>query len=271
MLVVRTTSSGDWSTYVLAPARRGRRAASRTASTRRWPGARSRFTVDCPQRPRLPRAPDRPPRSPSGSPLQDYLARDYEALRTRLLDRLSTLLPRWTDRSPADPACMLVELFAYLGDRLAYWQDAVAVEAYLGTARRRTSVRRHARLLDYRVHEGCSARALAGVRDRRATTLPAGAAVADIGPAAAGLRPVDVHDLRRARSCSRRAPTSTCAPARNGSRCTPGATRRTRCRPGATCAFLAAPERRGDPGLRAGDVLVLADSLPAGRPDRPDR
>src|SRR5690606_5996430 len=40
-----------------------------------------------------------------------------------------------------------------------YYQDAVAQEAYLGTARRRISVRRHARLVDYFLHEGCNARA----------------------------------------------------------------------------------------------------------------
>src|SRR5262249_41678147 len=40
-----------------------------------------------------------------------------------------------------------------------YFQDAVASEAYLGTARRRVSVRRHLRLVDYRLHEGCNARA----------------------------------------------------------------------------------------------------------------
>src|SRR5262249_12226058 len=44
-------------------------------------------------------------------------------------------------------------------DHLSYFQDAVATEAYLGTARRRTSVRRHARLVDYLMHEGCNARA----------------------------------------------------------------------------------------------------------------
>ncbi|MGC2698426.1 MAG: putative baseplate assembly protein, partial [Candidatus Angelobacter sp.] len=40
-----------------------------------------------------------------------------------------------------------------------YYQDAVATEAYLGTARERISVRRHARLLDYFMHDGCNARA----------------------------------------------------------------------------------------------------------------
>src|SRR6185295_14126959 len=42
---------------------------------------------------------------------------------------------------------------------LSYYQDAVATEAYLGTARQRISLRRHARLLDYAMHDGCNARA----------------------------------------------------------------------------------------------------------------
>ena len=42
---------------------------------------------------------------------------------------------------------------------LSYYQDAVATEAYLDTARERISVRRHARLVDYVLHEGCNARA----------------------------------------------------------------------------------------------------------------
>jgi hypothetical protein len=52
----------------------------------------------------------------------------------------------------------MVETLAYAADHLSYYQDAVATEAYLGTARKRVSVRRHARLLDYRLHEGCNAR-----------------------------------------------------------------------------------------------------------------
>jgi hypothetical protein len=53
----------------------------------------------------------------------------------------------------------LVELLAYSADSVSYFQDAAATEAYLGTARRRASVRRHARLIDYFVHDGASARA----------------------------------------------------------------------------------------------------------------
>ena len=76
-----------------------------------------------------------------------------------MLDRLSLLVPGWTERSAADLGVVLVELLAYAADNLSYRQDAIANEAYLATARQRVSVRRHARLVDYFMHEGCNARA----------------------------------------------------------------------------------------------------------------
>jgi hypothetical protein len=71
---------------------------------------------------------------------------------------MSALTPDWKERNPADLGVMLVEVLAYAADQLSYQQDAVATEAYLGTARRRISVRRHARLVDYFMSEGCNAR-----------------------------------------------------------------------------------------------------------------
>lgn len=91
-------------------------------------------------------------------PQIDYLAKDYASFRRLLLDRLSPIMPDWKERNTADVGIALVELLAYAGDYLSYHQDAVATEAYLGTARKRVSVRRHARLIDYRMHEGCNAR-----------------------------------------------------------------------------------------------------------------
>jgi hypothetical protein len=97
--------------------------------------------------------PDRP------EPAIDYQAKDYASFRRLMLDRMALVAPDWTERNPADVGVMLVELLAYVGDSLSYYQDAVATEAYLGTARRRISVRRHLRLVDYRLHDGCNARA----------------------------------------------------------------------------------------------------------------
>lgn len=89
----------------------------------------------------------------------DYLAKDYNSFRQLMLDRMSVLMPQWAERNPADLGVALVELMAYVGDHLSYQQDAVSTEAYLDTARRRASVRRHALLVDYFMHDGCNARA----------------------------------------------------------------------------------------------------------------
>jgi hypothetical protein len=110
-------------------------------------------------------------------PALDYLAKDYESLRGLMLDRLATTLPNWTERNPADVQIALVELLAYVADRLSYYQDAVATEAYLSTARRRVSVRRHARLLDYRMHDGCNARVFVHFHASTGLTLESGRAV----------------------------------------------------------------------------------------------
>lgn len=89
----------------------------------------------------------------------NYLAKDYESFRQLILDRVSLVMPEWTERLVPDIGITLVELLAYVGDYLSQYQDAVSTEAYLATARRRISVRRHARLIDYVMHEGCNARA----------------------------------------------------------------------------------------------------------------
>src|SRR6266436_8816823 len=89
----------------------------------------------------------------------NYLAKDYASFRQLILDRLALLVPDWTERHVPDLGIALVEVLAYVGDYLSYYQDAVGTEAYLETARKRISVRRHARLVDYKLHEGCNARA----------------------------------------------------------------------------------------------------------------
>lgn len=110
----------------------------------------------------------------AAAPRIDYLAKDYASFRRLMLDRLALTMPDWTERSAADVGMALVEVMAYAADELSYYQDAVATEAYLGTARRRTSVRRHARLLGYRMHDGLNARTWICVRVSAELTLPGG-------------------------------------------------------------------------------------------------
>lgn len=121
-------------------------------------------------------------------PLIDYLAKDYPGFVRVMLDRMALLAPRWQERNPADLGVSVVETLAYVADHLSYRQDVIATEAYLGTARLRTSVRRHARLVDYRIGEGSNARAW--LRLRLASTaadglvLPAGTRCATAYPGA---------------------------------------------------------------------------------------
>lgn len=98
------------------------------------------------------------PIAQADGPPADYLARDYDSFRRLMLDTLGARVRGWTERNPADLGVTLVEALAYAGDYLSYFQDAIATEAYLQTARLRTSIRRHARLVDYTLDEGCNAR-----------------------------------------------------------------------------------------------------------------
>ena len=94
----------------------------------------------------------------------DYLCKDYASFRRLILDRLSVTMPDWIERNPGDVGIALVEVLAYVADHLSYYQDAVATEAYLGTARKRMSVRRHARLLDYPMHDGSNSRVFIAIK-----------------------------------------------------------------------------------------------------------
>jgi len=111
--------------------------------------------------------------NPFVAPEIDYLSKDFESFRRLMLDHLAALAPDWQEQSAADLGHALVDVLAYVGDYLSYYQDAVATEAYLGTARRRGSVRRHTRLLDYWLHEGCNARALVQIMVNEPVELPA--------------------------------------------------------------------------------------------------
>jgi len=162
VLVIRTAEAGDFSYYTLRiGADKFDPMLNRVEFT---------FKVDCAGGFDC-RVDCRCSRAPEKVPELDYLAKDYQSFRRMLLDRLSLVTPRWRERNPADLGVMLVELLAYAGDRLSYRQDAHATDAYLGTARSRVALRRHARLVDYRMHDGCSARVLLQFK------VPPGAAV----------------------------------------------------------------------------------------------
>ena len=107
----------------------------------------------------------------------DYQARDFWSLRRALTDFASLRYPDWQDRLEADAGMMLVEVMSALGDELSYYQDRVAREGYLETATQRRSLRHHARLVDYEMHEGLAASTWLDVTVKTAESgnIPAGA------------------------------------------------------------------------------------------------
>jgi hypothetical protein len=172
VIAVRTDTSGDAGDYRL----RLRRSA---ADDRPPPGFDPvlsgidfRFKVECPQDFDCLEAEACPPAPAAPEP--DTLARDYDGFRRLLTGRLRALLPQWEGASPADLGVTLVEALAYAGDQLSYRLDAVGAEAYLETARHRSSLRRHALLVDYHPSEGTNARTLVQLE------LAEGEATADI-------------------------------------------------------------------------------------------
>ena len=108
--------------------------------------------VDCAQI-----GPTCPPAEQTDVPL-DYRARDFWSFRRALLEFAAQRYPDWQDRLEADVGVMLVEVMSALADEMAYYQDRAAREAWLETATQRRSVRRHARLVDYALHDGLGAR-----------------------------------------------------------------------------------------------------------------
>ena len=119
--------------------------------------ARFGFKTGCPTEFDCRVEPDCPP-DVLDEPALDYLAKDYQSFRRLMVDLISQRNPGWQERLPADLGMALVELLAYAGDYLSYFQDAgPGTEGYLDTCLHRISARRHANLIDYRMHNGRNA------------------------------------------------------------------------------------------------------------------
>ena len=88
------------------------------------------------------------------APVIDYLAKDYDSFRHLMITAMMERVPGWQPSSEADFDQVLIGLFAAAGDELSDFQDRVMAEARFGTARKRVSLERHARLMDYHIHQG---------------------------------------------------------------------------------------------------------------------
>jgi hypothetical protein len=108
----------------------------------------------------------------------DYTDKDFDALRARLIALIKSVFPDWTDFDVASFGNLLVELYAYVGDVLTFYQDNLARESRLVTATQRKSVMALAKMLGYRLHGAQAATAEVWLQLARvpvaSVTIPAG-------------------------------------------------------------------------------------------------
>lgn len=91
---------------------------------------------------------------PLPEPMIDYTAKDYNSFRQTMIAAMMQRVPEWQPTSEADLDMVLAELFSVAADELSDYQDRVMNEAYLASARKRVSLARHSRLMDYHIHQG---------------------------------------------------------------------------------------------------------------------
>ena len=162
-LRLRVEPIGDYSTYTLRVPAAGFYALLRELPFKFRPCC---FNLNC--------APEwAPGEARPDEPLIDYLARDYDSFRHVLMTALAERVPGWQPTSEADLDQVLIDLIAADADELADFQDRVGNEAYLATARKRLSLARHARLMDYHIHQGNQASTWLAAQVSLDTTLPA--------------------------------------------------------------------------------------------------
>lgn len=79
----------------------------------------------------------------------DYSTRDYEGFRADMIDLLLKNIPGYTDVSSSDFGITLIELLAHGLDILSYYNDKVANEVFLDTAKEKENVRMLAKRMGY--------------------------------------------------------------------------------------------------------------------------
>ena len=87
-------------------------------------------------------------------PVIDYLVKDYDSFKHTMISSMMQRVPGWLPTSEADQDMVLLELLSAGADELSDYQDRVMNEAYLLTAKKRVSLARHARLINYFIYQG---------------------------------------------------------------------------------------------------------------------
>jgi len=86
----------------------------------------------------------------------DYTDKDFDAMRSRLIDLAKSVFPEWTDFEIANFGNVILEMFAFVLDVLIYYQDNQAPEGRWGFVQLRRNAIALAKLIGYEL-SGASA------------------------------------------------------------------------------------------------------------------
>lgn len=93
------------------------------------------------------------------NPWQTPYQRSYEAIKGKLLNEMRARHPEMTDFTEGNIFVILISMFAAIAEVIHYYIDNMAREAFLPTARRYSSLYKHAKLVDYNIKSAIPATA----------------------------------------------------------------------------------------------------------------
>jgi len=109
-----------------------------------------------------------------------YLNKDFTDYRQALIDFAKTYYPTtYNDFSPADPGTMFIEMAAYVGDVLSYYQDNQIQENFLQYAKEKDNLLTLAYMFGYKPKVTTAATTLVDVFQLLPSTLSGGVFVPD--------------------------------------------------------------------------------------------
>jgi len=86
----------------------------------------------------------------------DYTDRDFDAIKARTMQLIRSVYPSWTDFNVANFGNVLLDVYAFVGDNLAFYQDNQANESRIATVTQRKNLIALCKLIGF-VPEGAKA------------------------------------------------------------------------------------------------------------------
>ncbi len=105
-----------------------------------------------------------------GNKILSYTSKDYDSIRTDLINAIPGLTDIWTSRDQADPGMVLVTLMSALGDNLSFNIDTQSLEFFGKTVTQRKNAQAIFDLLGYKMHWYKSAKLEVTVTNSNPTT-----------------------------------------------------------------------------------------------------